>query len=244
MNMMAIILAAGLGRRLRIDQPKCLLGFGGKTLLQRHLEILADCGVDEVVLAVGHGAEAIEEALARHKPSPRVQLVYNPDFEQGSIVTLWTLRERLRAGRDILLMDADVLYDARMLARLLGSEHGNCFLLDRDFEAGEEPVKLCVRNGRLIEFRKQVNVAYDYAGESVGFFRLSPEAAAKLADAAASYIQDERHDQPYEEALRDVLLAAPEAFGFEDITGLPWIEIDFAEDVERARKVILPRLRA
>ena len=58
----------------------------------------------------------------------------------------------------------------------------------------------------------------------------------------AEYMRAGRTEQPHEEALRDVLLADPQAFSFEDITGLPWIEIDFPEDVVQARQRILPRL--
>ena len=48
-----------------------------------------------------------------------------------------------------------------------------------------------------------------------------------------------------EEAIRNVLLASTKGrFGVEDITGLPWIEIDFAEDIVRAETDILPRLIA
>lgn len=240
--MKAMLLAAGLGRRLGVDKPKCLLEFSGQSLLQRHLEILVGLGIEEVIIGVGYRAEDIEKALATFDVRSRVRRVYNPDFARGSILTLWALRESLRAGDDILLMDADVLYDSRLMARLLESRHRNCFLLDRDFEAGEEPVKLCVRGGCLVEFRKRVNVACDYCGESVGFFRLSGDMAGKLIKAASHYIDALQLYQPYEEALRDVLLAEPESFGFEDITGLPWIEIDFAQDVERARAEILPRL--
>jgi choline kinase len=240
--MKAIILAAGVGRRLGVDQPKCLLEFNGKTLLRRHLEILAGCGIDEVTIGVGYKAAEIETALTDSDVGPRVQLVYNPDYAQGSIATLWSLRESLSARSGILLMDADVLYDKRLIARLLESRHRNCFLLDRDLEAGEEPVKLCVRNGRLVEFRKQVNITCDYFGESVGFFRLAGEMASKLTQVTARYLDEKRLDAPYEEALRDVLLAEPEHFGYEDITGLPWIEIDFAQDIDRAYAEILPQL--
>jgi choline kinase len=51
-------------------------------------------------------------------------------------------------------------------------------------------------------------------------------------------------DAPHEEAVRNVLLREPGAFGFEDVTGVPWIEIDFPEDVVRAREQILPAIRA
>lgn len=240
--MKAIILAAGLGRRLGMDQPKCLLEFGGKTLLRRHLEILAVCGVDDVTLGVGYKAAEIEAALVDYNFGATVRLIYNPDYAQGSIVTLWSLCESLSTGSGTLLMDADVLYDERLIVRLLKSRHRNCFLLDRDLETGEEPVKLCVLNGRLVEFRKQVNIVCDYSGESVGFFRLASGMAHKLLQVTARYMSEKRLDAPYEEALRDVLLAEPEHFGFEDITGLPWIEIDFEQDVDRARAEILPRL--
>lgn len=242
MAMKAIILAAGLGRRLGASTPKCLLEFGGRTLLQRHLDVLASRAIDEVVIGVGHGAEQVEAVLAQGRRPIPIRLVYNPDYAQGSIVTLWHLRESLCASSDALLMDADVLYDRRVLARLLESRHRNCFLLDREFELGDEPVKLCVRDGRLVEFRKQVDVACDYTGESVGFFRLSGRMAGKLIEAAATYIGANRRDQPYEEALRDTLLAEPDQFSFEDITGLAWIEIDFPADIERARAAILPQM--
>src|SRR3990172_10647080 len=84
-----------------------------------------------------------------------IQLIYNPAYEKGSIISMLTGVEALAADNDFLLMDADVLYDHRIIERLISTGNKNCFLLDRDFEPGEEPVKLCVRNGRLIEFRKK-----------------------------------------------------------------------------------------
>ena len=56
------------------------------------------------------------------------------------------------------------------------------------------------------------------------------------------YVTQERQEEPYEEVIRDLLLQTPERFGYEDITGFPWIEIDFPEDLQRAQQDILPRL--
>jgi choline kinase len=50
-------------------------------------------------------------------------------------------------------------------------------------------------------------------------------------------------DAPHEEALRDVLLAMPAEFACEDVSGLPWLEVDFPEDMERAIKLVLPAIR-
>ncbi len=243
----ALILAAGVGRRLgEADAsgqhlPKALLRFGGRSLVRRHLDILRACGVRDVTLVVGYGEDAMREeldALAGERPF----VVVNPDFRLGSVVSLHVGREVLHGGAAVLLMDADVLYDARLMARLLGSAWPNCLLLDREIEPGDEPVKLCVSGGRIVDFHKRPRVAHEWHGESVGFFRLAPDAAAELAGRAEVYVTSGRTGMEYEEPIRDMILASPPGrFGFEDISGLPWTEIDFPEDVEKAR-VLLPEL--
>ncbi|MGH8670454.1 MAG: NTP transferase domain-containing protein [Burkholderiales bacterium] len=242
--MRALILAAGRGKRLGAAEqqtPKCLLRFGGKTLLERHLNALRRCGIDDVSIAVGYRSDMIEAELATL--GVHVGLTFNPDYQQGSMVTLWTLRDALGAGGDTLLMDADVLYHQRLLQRLVDSSHHNCFLIDRNIDPGDEPVRLCIRDGCPVEFRKKAQVDCDYYGESVGFFRLSAAAAQRLAEASGSYMKQGRVNEEYEEALRDVLLHDDSvSFGFEDVTGVPWIEIDFPEDVRRAELEVLPRL--
>jgi len=240
----SIILAAGVGKRLEsFGEPKCLLSFGGKTLLQRHLEALLHGGIEEVTVVVGHRQDQVKSELDRLKHLPRPTLITNLEFEKGSVVSLWTAREVMERGGDILLMDADVLCDDGILDGLVRSD-GNVFLLDRDFDAGDEPVKLCVRNGGLVEFRKQVpaGLDYDFAGESVGFFRFTEPVARKLVARCQDYVSSGRVDEPHEEAIRDVLLESPDLFSFQDVTGVPWIEIDFPGDVGRAERDILPRL--
>lgn len=245
----AIILAAGVGKRLGDVNgerlPKCLLEIEGKSLLERHLELLAEAGIEKVVLVLGYESQRIQSAIESMPSKPKLEIIQNPDFTDGSIVSLWAAKDFLSSGSDVLLMDADVLYDLRMLERLTTTPHPNCFLLDRDFEPGAEPVKLCVAEGELVEFRKLVpeELAFDFQGESVGFFRFSSDAAEHLADIVQSYIDQGRRNEPHEEAIRDFLHESPAGyFNYEDVTGLPWIEIDFPEDVERAEMEILPKL--
>jgi choline kinase len=157
---------------------------------------------------------------------------------------LWAQRERLAAGATTLVMDGDVLYDRRMIGRLLAAPGENVLLLDRDIEPGDEPVKICFRGDVIVDFRKKPEHAYDRHGESVGFFRFSPAMAAALAERCAWYVDQGRTDVEYEEAIRDLILQHPDRFGAEDISDLPWIEIDFETDVSRARTEILPRLEA
>jgi len=241
----ACILAAGVGDRLGDVQdkpPKALLEFGGRTLLARHLDNLARIGVEDVVIGVGYRQEDIRAAAEGAGFPGRISYAENPDYREGSVITMAVLGAAMTdAGGPVLLMDADVLYAPAIMERLAGSAHGNCLLIDRDFEEGDEPVKICVRGEReIVDFRKIVKTPYDWCGESVGFFKWSPAVAADLAGRAGAYVADDRRAEPYEEVIRDAVLAEPAAFGFEDITGTPWIEIDFPEDVARAAEEVLP----
>ena len=237
--MKAIILAAGRGNRLgkvAAGRPKCLLQFGAKSLLQRHMEILDGLDVDRIIIVTGYRHEDIEATLAALKPRTPVETIINPNYESGSVVSLHCAYDHLTDGTDTILMDADVLYDPAILGRLFNTSSSNCFLLDRDFEPGEEPVKLCLAGNTPVEFRKipDTEISWDCQGESVGFFRFDAAVSARLAHKAGEYLESNRTDEPYEEALRDLLMETPGLFHFEDITGLSWIEIDFPADVERA----------
>ena len=237
--MKAIILAAGRGQRLAqaaAGRPKCLLQFGGKTLLQRHIETLNDLGVERIFVVTGYERDQVLAALHDMNSRAPIEVLINPKFEWGSVVSLFHACHVLGDGADTILMDADVLYDPAILGRLFSTRAGNCFLLDREFEPGDEPVKLCVSGAAPVEFRKLPDpaISWDYQGESVGFFRFDAGMSERLRQKAKDYFLNDRGQEPYEEAIRDLLRETPELFHFEDITGLDWIEIDFPEDLERA----------
>jgi choline kinase len=247
--MRALLLAAGRGLRLHQPEdqqlPKCLLSFGGTTLLERHLRLLRRAGVNDVVLALGFRHELVAAELDRLAWRPRPTTVVNERFELGSVLTVHTIAEAMTRGGDVLLMDADVLYDQRIMDSLTaGPEPRSRALIDRGFVPGDEPVKLCLREGVPVELRKQVppELEFDTIGESVGFFRFDAPAARRLAAIVAAYVAGGRANQPHEEAVRDLYLERSHAIEIGDVTGNPWIEIDFAEDVVRATRDILPRL--
>ncbi|HEY7887449.1 MAG TPA: NTP transferase domain-containing protein [Steroidobacteraceae bacterium] len=249
--MRAIILAAGRGSRLQQaggrQLPKCLLSFGGRSLLERHLRLLEAAGVEEIVLALGFHHELIEAELARIGGRSPPEIVLNPRFELGSMLTVHCAAEPLTRGGDVLLMDADVLYHERIMAALTaGRGPINRVLIDREFETGEEPVKVCVSAGVPIELRKRIEpgLQYDTIGESVGFFRFDEQAARRLAAIVSDHVASSRAHLPHEEAVRDLLREGSQSFEVCDVTGAPWIEIDFPADVARATSEVLPQVEA
>ena len=246
----ALILAAGVGRRLSgpgspaAGRPKALLDFAGESLLQRHIALLHQNGIKTITVVIGYESESMHAALNSFGEGPPVCVIVNPEFREGSVVSLWAARSVLQSGTPVILMDADVIYDTRLMARLVGSAKTNTLLLDREIEPGDEPVKICVRDNQIVDFRKKPTAAHDWFGESVGFFRFTPDTALELAARADEYVTGGRRMMEYEEPIRDMIMASPaDRFGFEDISGLPWTEIDFPEDITKA-EALLPELVA
>ncbi|XXY53855.1 phosphocholine cytidylyltransferase family protein [Sorangium sp. So ce269] len=231
--MRAILLAAGRGRRLGRDAPKCLVSIDGKTLLERHLVNLTESGVTDLTIVVGFRREMIEEALGPLRPRLKVELIHNPRFVHGSIVSLHTAAERLSQGG--LWMDADVLYPAALLRRLVTSPHENCLLVDaRSKETGEE-MMVGVRAGRVLKIARRVGNDWDVAGETVGFAKVGPEGGRVMQRLLEEEVSAGRLDQEYEAAMDRAFQEVP--FGIERVDDLPWTEIDFEEDIEKARQL-------
>ncbi len=248
--MQAIMLAAGVGSRLYGDTdsqpPKSLLNFGGKTLLHRHIEILSDLGIVGLTLVLGYRKDEILAEVDKVQRKLGIQgfvnHIVNPDFRLGTVVSLYAAKSVLRGGTDVVMMDADVLYSRRLIECLINSPNFNCLLVDLNFEPGDEPVKVCIKGGRIVDFGKQISHEYEIMGEWPGFMKMSSGIASGMADACAAIIESGKSDRPCEDAMYDVLMAQPGVIGYEDVTGEPWIEIDFPEDLARARDTILPQL--
>jgi len=245
--MKALMLAAGVGRRLYGDEndelPKALLRFDGESLLARHIKFLVEFGVDELVMVVGHRKNDLLAEAMSVAPPGFIRAIENTRYKEGPVISLSLGESVLKSGDSVLFMDADVLYHPVVLERLIRSEHRTCFIVDRDFEPGEEPVKLCIRDGLVVDFGKQVSEPHDTVGEWPGFFKMAPEIAARIADSALEYVARNEVEGAYEDSMCDVLKSEPPGtFGYEDVTGLPWIEIDFPSDLIRAERIILPRV--
>ncbi|MBT5774191.1 MAG: aminotransferase class I/II-fold pyridoxal phosphate-dependent enzyme [Dehalococcoidia bacterium] len=117
----AVILAAGKGTRLQpltANVPKCLVEVGGVPLLERALRALASQGVAEVVIVIGYGGDVIRDRIGSDFGNVAIRYVDAPDFATtNNIRSLWDARDYL--DQDILLLEADVAFDAEVITALL-----------------------------------------------------------------------------------------------------------------------------
>jgi choline kinase len=239
--MKAVILAAGVGKRLwpvTQHRPKCLIEIGGQTLLSRYLSSLASLGVQRADIVVGYKQEMIRAAVGANAFGLRVQFLVNEQFHRGSISSLWLARTGL--DDDVLIMDADVLFHREILRRLVRSAYPNALLMDDSVKQTGEECMVVAEGGRVIALTKKMPARYDQAGEGVGFLKVRHADTPHVVASLRTFVDREAWQMEYEDALvgffRDVKV------GYEIIAGLPWTEIDFPEDLQKAERDILPKL--
>jgi choline kinase len=237
--MKAIILAAGKGTRLdgAAVKPKCLVEIGGSTILHRQIDTLRSLGVRKIVIVVGFGADSIREEC-----DDEISFVENLKFaETSSLYSLWLARDHLTDG--FVVLNSDVLFHPQMLADLLESDHANALLLSDTDTAplGDEEMKVKVQDQLVVDISKQMD-PLEADGENVGIVKFSASGARLLVDYMNTLIGSgavkDWAPRAFLEFARNHPLHALST------RGLPWIEIDFPEDYQRAVNEVLPKIES
>jgi choline kinase len=228
----ALILAAGSGRRLRHDRPKCLVDLGGRTLIDHQLEALSWAGVQRVVVVAGYHADDVREALP-----PGMPVVINPDYaDTNSLYSFWLGRDEV--GEEVLVLNGDVLFHP-VIARALVRRSRSALAYDSCSGRQAEEMKLIIRGGGLAAMSKTLAPERS-CGENVGMIRLSGAATEAAFDIAGRLVAAGRTQDWVATAVNRV--AREHRIDCMDVAGLPWTEIDFPDDLARAREHVLPAI--
>src|SRR5262245_27066973 len=235
-----------MGKRLAPltdERPKGLIELGGRSLLARLLDGLRAAGVNETVLVVGYQQDQIRAALgASHRGMP-LRYVVNLEFEKGPRLSLWAGRAEFQRD-DVVLTDGDVLFAQPLLERVVRASAPNVFLGEPDFVDTGEEINLYQARERVVAIRRGVSgppkVPYEARTEWVGFVKVGREAGTALAAGLDTMVGQGHVDGDYEFALDALLDDHP--FTMCPTAGLPWIEIDFPQDLQAAETEILPRI--
>ena len=232
----AVILAAGSGSRLRADVdavPKPLTLVAGVSLLERTIIVCRDAGVRDIILVVGFGRAAILPALAGLGACHHVRItaVVNEDWILGNGASV--LVSRRHVGSRFFLMMCDHIVGPQFLTRLLeqdDGERGCAVVVDRQPELVPdlpEATKVRISGDRVIVIGKTL---LKYDAVDTGVFLCRPPLFQALQDSA------ERERHTLSDAVQ--LLASQGEVGWVDCDGLRWIDVDTAEDLHRAEKLV------
>jgi L-glutamine-phosphate cytidylyltransferase len=235
----AIILSAGQGSRLGhlVDnKPKCLIDFGGRTLLDRQLDTLEANGVGEAVVVTGFHDELVNEAIARRTGGPNIRTIYNPFYKVAdNLGSLFMAREELSG--DCLVWNGDTLVSNSLMAKVVGNDRaGICVTIDRKDDYDDDDMKVVVEDdGRLRAIGKRLSKGVN--GESIGLLAFRGDGAERFRKAIERDIRTSEGTTIWYLRVIHHLAEQSEVWTL-DINGEEWGEVDFPPDVERARELV------
>ena len=239
--MKAVILAAGIGTRLKPltdNTPKCLLKAGNKKILELTIDNVIASNIDDVIIVTGYLEQQIKNFVSAKYPHLNVEYIYNEMYSStNNIYSLWLAKDSL-LGHEILLLDSDIIFDKDIIAMLFASGHDNCLALKRHNVQDEEiKVKADVK-GRVLEIGKEVKLK-EAIGESIGIEKFGVSTLYKLFNILDCKILIEKNvNQFYEAAFQELADKDTDIFTV-DITGHICMEIDTAADLKAAGKILL-----
>ena len=245
-NTKVLIVAAGTGSRMRAyteDRPKCMLDFGGKTLLQRQLEAYRACGAKDIALVRGYKKDRI-----RYKG---IRYYENPDYESNNILNSLFHAEDEIDGH-VVVAYSDILFESHVVGRLLESEHDISIVVDIDWrgyyvgrkEHPEEEAENVVfdANNNVVRIGKILTEKHDVHGEFIGMMKLTPRGSEIFKRhfhraKALHWGKPFQRAQTFEKAYLTDMIQEMADLGVPVhcvIIERGWKEIDTVEDYEKA----------
>ncbi len=181
--MKAVILAAGSATRLRPlteHLPKCLLEVAGRPILRRLLDHLAALGVSEVTIVLGYLGSKIRDAVQSWSPEIGVNFTDNAEYASTNNGYSTLLAGPAASGHEFVLLDADIVCEQEVIARVLRHEVPDCLGVRPSTSLGVEEMKIVLdAKGRVRECAKTVDPK-TAIGESIGINRFSPAASTRF----------------------------------------------------------------
>jgi L-glutamine-phosphate cytidylyltransferase len=232
----AIILCAGQGTRLLPHTefvPKTLVPVCGRPILDYQLEALRG-RVERIVLVAGYLQEKLDEHLAS-ADRPDIELISNEDYDKtNSMYSLWLARNHVE-GEEFLLLNGDVLFDARALEQVLDHPAPTGLLIDDQADLIEGEMNVVVRDGLVTAIGKEIPVSQATA-QSLQIVKFGPTDCRLLFERVEQLVSagQRRHFPPF--AYRAIfeqsrMVAIPRRGG-------TWWEIDTLDDLARCEEAL------
>jgi 2-aminoethylphosphonate-pyruvate transaminase len=239
---LAVILAAGMGTRLRSEhegKPKGFVELDGRAIIEISIASLERAGIRDIVIVTGYGAEHYRDLAARY--DGLVRLVQNDTFaDSGSMYSLYCARDLI--DDDFLLLESDLIYEARALDVLIEHNGADAVLLSGPTHAGDE-VYVAAPQGRLVAMSKdKATLPCEPAGELVGITRISRGLFAIMKQLAEQAFADSLYFDYETDCLTQAAASWPVDCLL--VKDLLWSEIDDPAHLQRARNIVWPQIQA
>mgnify|MGYP001740686509 FL=1 len=241
--MQAIILAAGMGRRLgeyTRDNTKCMLPVNGVRLIDRVLGQLSQLGLSRVVIVVGYkGQNLIDYIGHRYDDRLKIEYVNNPVYDKtNNIYSLSLAKDKLQED-DTLLIESDLIFDDSLFRMILDNPYPNLALVDK-YETWMDGTMVRIdEDNNIVNFIPKKAFKYkdvDSYYKTVNIYKFSREFSQnKYVPFLEAYSKALGNNEYYEQVLRVITLIDNAELKALPITnGAKWYEIDDVQDLDIA----------
>ena len=241
--MQAIILAAGMGRRLgeyTRDNTKCMLPVNGVRLIDRVLGQLSQLGLSRVVIVVGYkGQNLIDYIGHRYDDRLKIEYVNNPVYDKtNNIYSLSLAKDKLQED-DTLLIESDLIFDDSLFRMIMDNPYPNLALVDK-YETWMDGTMVRIdEDNNIVNFIPKKAFKYkdvDSYYKTVNIYKFSREFSQnKYVPFLEAYSKALGNNEYYEQVLRVItLLDNAELKALPITNGAKWYEIDDVQDLDIA----------
>lgn len=234
--MKAIILAAGMGKRLQKasgGRPKSMIKIGEKSIMHQQLESCQQVGINDFVFVLGYKKDELKQYILEKIAPENAVFIENPIYDKtNTLYSLYLTREQF--NDDFIYFNADVLFKNNLLQKISSPSQYSQLLLETK-SCGEEEVKMIIDDKmKIMEIGKKLPIP-KCAGEFIGIGKFNKNVLPKFAEYLQYGVDNGQSNNYFEYAVdllaKDVYLQAVPT------EGIPCIEIDFPEDLQRAKEM-------
>lgn len=242
--MQAIILAAGMGRRLgelTNDNTKCMLEVNGVRLIHRALDALCEVGIKRVVLVVGYKAENVRALIGASYKGMEVVYVENEVYDKtNNIYSLFLAREYLTSD-DTILLESDLIFEVELLKKLIEHPYSNIALVDKYESWMDGTVVTIDSENNIVDFLTKDKFKYSDIGnyyKTVNIYKFSKDfSATHYVPFLEAYCHALGNNEYYEQVLKVITLLDDSPLKALPLSGEKWYEIDDIQDLDIASSI-------
>jgi len=240
--MQAVILAAGMGRRLgdlTKDNTKCMVKVNGVALIDRLLGQLSALDLNRVVIVVGYeGDKLIAHIGDRYAGRLNIEYIVNPIYDRtNNIYSLALTKDKLQED-DTLLIESDLIFDDKMFSLILGNPYPNLALVAKYQTWMDGTMVRIDEDNNVVNFITKSAFKYsdvDYYYKTVNIYKFSREfLVQKYIPFLDAYCAALGNNEYYEQVLRVICMLDNSELKALPISGEKWYEIDDVQDLDIA----------
>lgn len=243
--MQAIILAAGMGRRLGSytkENTKCMVPVNGVKLIDRVLTQLSQLNLQRVIIVVGYkGQELIKYLDHRYDDKLKIEFVNNPIYDRtNNIYSLSLVKEQMQED-DTLLIESDLIFSDRLFSMILADERPNIALVAK-YETWMDGTMVRIdSDGNIVNFVPKKAFNYqevDSYYKTVNIYKFSKVfSQTQYVPFLDAYCKALGNNEYYEQVLRVITLLDKTNLKALDIGNEKWYEIDDVQDLDIAETI-------